>query len=198
MRYVLRFLFLAAGLWGVGFFWFVSSLPRSGAETLPANLESDTQSTGIVALTGGGGRIEAALTLMQARSADRMLITGVNPDTRKSELAATLPQADEMFDCCVDIGQQAETTRGNALETRDWVVQKDYDRIIVVTTDYHLPRAIAEIRRVLPDTEVIAWPVPSRVAPKEGWLSSPDAILVLAKEYSKFIAVKALQILKIS
>lgn len=198
MQALFRLLLFIGVVWVGGFLWFAASLPRAGSVTLEQAGAVQPDETGIVALTGGGGkRIEAAFDLLASQSADRMLITGVHPDTRKSELAANLPDSTALFDCCIDLGQRALTTRGNAVETKDWVEERGYRRIILVTTDYHIPRARAELRRALPDVEIINWPVPSRVAPAEGWLTSPGALTVLAKEYTKFLAVRALQILNI-
>jgi uncharacterized SAM-binding protein YcdF (DUF218 family) len=193
MRVLFRAICGGAFLWLFGFVWFVQTLPREQASSVVDELAAaPTDNTGIVALTGGGGtRIKAAVDLLAQEEGEKLLISGVHPDAQKHELAAHHPEKEVLFDCCVDLGKDAQTTTGNAMETSAWIAENNFDRVIIVTTDYHMPRAIAEIRMMMPDKEVLAYPVASAKVPQDNWFLSLPALKILSLEYTKFLTVKA-------
>lgn len=142
----------------------------------------------IVVLTGGHARLGPAANLLEQRAGNRLLVSGVNPQTGASALrkALDLPQAD--FDCCVDIGYQAADTVGNAREIANWVTQYGFTSIIVVTNDYHMPRSLAEIRRVDDTLELIAYPISNPPEPNESIAVKASRLRTLLGEYGKFLA----------
>lgn len=148
----------------------------------------------IVVLTGGHARLAPAAKLLEQRAGQRLLVTGVNPQTGAVALrnALDLRQAD--FDCCVDIGYQAADTVGNAHEITNWVAQNGYKSIIVVTNDYHMPRSLTEIRRVNDTIELIAYPISNPPAPNESIIVKSARLRVLLSEYGKFLASQILSI----
>jgi uncharacterized SAM-binding protein YcdF (DUF218 family) len=172
-----------------GFFVFCASLPRAGAFTLPA-APGLAEERGIIVLTGDNGpRIEAGLALQAEGLARRVLISGVHPQTRKADLASMGDAA--VLECCVDLGPWARSTRGNAIESRDWLRRHGFATVLLVTSDFHLPRATAELRQAAPNIEIIGVPVASDLAPAEGWMGSLRAWRVLGLEYLKFLFVSA-------
>ena len=170
-----------------GFFIFCATLPRaSDASQLTAEGAKDRA---IIVLTGGGGqRIEKGLALQRQGLADRVLISGVNPRTSKSDLASMGDK--ETLDCCVDLGPWARTTHGNAAESRAWLDRHGYKTVLLVTSDFHLPRATAELRHSAPEVAIIGVPVASNLAPETGWMASPSAWDLLAGEYIKYLFVR--------
>lgn len=137
-----RVLSLIALAWLLGFALFVVLLPRpAGAETTDA----------IVVLTGGAGRIERGLALIEAKRAKRMLVSGVDRMVRPHELAAQYDKPAALFRCCIDLDEEAVDTRSNAEETADWVQKRGYKSVRLVTTDWHMPRARFELARALHD-----------------------------------------------
>ena len=183
-----------AALLLVGFGVFAATLPRV-ASAEPVRLEEKAGGTppaarGIVALTGGAGaRIEHALALQAAGLGDRVLISGVNPRIGKADLSSTGSQA--QLDCCVDLGPFARTTRGNALEARAWLHTHGYTTVYLVTSNFHLPRARAEMERLAPEIEVIGVPVDSNLVPDGAWMGSMRAWRTVAGEYAKLLAAQA-------
>ena len=99
-RAVLMGVALAAALVAADFFWFVHQMPVS--EAAPAR-----NADGIVALTGGPFRINDALDLLASGHGKRLLISGVNPTTRRGEIARLMPEHERWFTCCVDIDHSA-------------------------------------------------------------------------------------------
>ncbi|MEO1041344.1 MAG: YdcF family protein [Pseudomonadota bacterium] len=175
-----------------GFFVFCATIPRADHNTHDEVAEAiahfPVHERAIVVLTGErGGRIQEGLNLGATGIADRILISGVNPDTTKEDLSAMGSMA--MLDCCVDLGPMARSTRDNAIEARDWLEDRQYKAALLVTSDFHLPRARAELRRVVPDIEIIGVPVASELAPEKAWMSRVVSWRVLGKEYLKFLVV---------
>ncbi|MEM9234157.1 MAG: YdcF family protein [Pseudomonadota bacterium] len=174
----------------LGFFAFVSQLPREkdfDLSTAMAALKGiDRQDVGIVVFTGGNGeRIERGLKLYETGAAERVLISGTHPEVRKADLASTGDRT--IIECCVDLGPKAQTTIGNAIEARDWAREHDYKAVILVTSEFHLPRAAVELRHAAPELTIIRVPVASRLTPDEGWMTSPGVWGYLAREYLKFV-----------
>lgn len=151
-----------------------------------ARLSPDPEASAdaIIVLTGGEGRLAVATELLERRAGSRLLISGVHPDVTPDELRAAMGTNARLFDCCVDLGRQAADTTGNAIETAEWVSERGYGRVVIVTSDYHLPRSLLEIRARMPDVELIAYPVAS----PRPW-SDLNSTRRWVLEYLKFTAV---------
>jgi uncharacterized SAM-binding protein YcdF (DUF218 family) len=146
----------------------------------------------IVALTGGSNkRLETAMTLLEQGHGRRLLISGVNPKVKDDELAALLGADAAMFACCVDVGRTAEDTLGNASETAAWTRRNGFDTVLVVTDDYHMPRSLVELRLAMPEMELIAYPVRTRVTAPRAWQTDIAAAGRLGSEYVKLLVVRA-------
>jgi uncharacterized SAM-binding protein YcdF (DUF218 family) len=141
----------------------------------------------IVVLTGGEARIPEAIKLLARGKGRRLLISGVNPITTRKELASLMPNSQGLFRCCVDVDYVARDTIGNATETRNWVDKRGFKSLIVVTASYHMPRSLAELRRALPDTRFIPYPVKPGNLHTEDWWTHTPTLRFLAKEYIKFL-----------
>lgn len=163
-----------------GFFYFASLI---GETPLSGVREADA----IVVLTGGEARIPEAIKLLSQGKGGRLLISGVNPITTRKELASLAPDSKHWFRCCIDVDQVARDTVGNANETRNWVKNRGFKSLIVVTSSYHMPRSLAEFRRALPDTEFIAYSVTPGNLRFDAWWRNSDAFQLLAMEYAKFL-----------
>lgn len=169
---------------------------------MPAPLaELATQTTGIAVLTGSGGRIEAGLTLLLADQGQRMLISGIGEGVSKDDILRIASEGEDfaphqlagLMACCIDLGPAARNTRGNAEETRRWADARELDQIILVTADFHLPRALVEFRREMPERRVIPNAVPTRGlgVDQNGmtqWWQSGRRLLTVSREYGKYLA----------
>ncbi len=145
---------------------------------------------GIVAVTGGAQRIEDAAALLGRGVAARLLISGVHEATTAGALALRSPQLARLLRCCVDIGRQAQDTRGNAREAREWVRRRGYDSLIVVTSAYHMPRTLTEIRRVMPEVRLVPYPVNPDGRDYARWLRDPEVFRLLGLEYGKYVVAR--------
>lgn len=165
--------------WCIGLAWFTYGATRP-ATAVP-------QSDGIVVLTGGAGRIEAALDLLAQGRARLMLISGVSEHLELEEVVRaagrTVPPA--LADR-VSLGHSATSTVGNAMETASWARANGLRSLIVVTAGYHMRRALAEIGTALPDVSLHPDPVQPPALSRPGL----GTLRLLASEYVKWLAVE--------
>ena len=185
MKSVAAFLILLM-FWVVGLLAFTARIERSTPAPEPPEAEA------VVALTGNANvRIIAAVRLLEQGKAGRMLVSGVNPDVTRAELRSVSKATQNLYDCCVQLGYDAADTKGNAAETAAWVKDKGFKSLIVVTADYHMPRAILELRAVLHGTgvRVETYAVPTPALKARGWWRSPRAARLMVMEYCKYLAI---------
>jgi uncharacterized SAM-binding protein YcdF (DUF218 family) len=167
-----------------GFLWFAFNVVREEAPL-------DSTADGIVALTGGASRIADAVELLALGRGRRLLITGVGPSTNTAELMRLAPDHKRWFGCCIDLDYTAANTVGNAVETRRWARERGFRSLLVVTSAYHMPRAMLEISHRLPDVTLIPFPVVSGQIRAEPWWSHPGTAKLLMFEYLKFLVAAA-------
>src|SRR3954452_14618890 len=164
----------------LGFVWFASQISTREV-TLTRNAD------GIVVLTGGSSRVNDAFELLASKRGRRLLITGVYPATNRGEISRLLPEYQRLFACCVDLDRTAVNTLGNAIGTRRWVQAQGFRSLIVVTSAYHMPRALAELAHQLPGVEFVPYPVVSERLRAEPWWSHIATAKLLFSEYVKYI-----------
>lgn len=173
-----------AFLWLGGLLAFVGQI---SALTPPEDAIAD----GIVVLTGGADRINAAIVLLQRGEAKRLLITGVHPQIGPAALTGVTIGTKGLFECCVDLDREARNTRGNARAAAKWARERNYRRLIIVTANYHTPRSLLEFRKALPDAVLIAYPVAPREVILDRWWTHPGTTSLLASEYTKYLLALA-------
>jgi uncharacterized SAM-binding protein YcdF (DUF218 family) len=143
IRRILSLLILA---YAFGYALFVVLLPGPG----------DNRATdAIVVLTGGAGRIDRGLELLEKGRARRMLISGVDRSVRPIELAVHSGRDQALFECCIDLGRESVDTRSNAEETARWLAKHKFRTVRLVTTDWHMARARFELSRRTGDVDVL-------------------------------------------
>jgi uncharacterized SAM-binding protein YcdF (DUF218 family) len=150
---------LGAGLvaliiWWVGLMTFADRVARSTPAVTPAPAD------GIVALTGGSDvRLRAATDLLESGRGRRLLVSGVNPRVTRGAIWTLTGAAKPLFDCCVDLDFTAANTIGNGRESARWARAMGYHSLILVTADYHTPRAKLELEAMASGTRITVYPV---------------------------------------
>lgn len=159
-------------LYALGFALFGVSLAQpAGAERTEA----------VVVVTGGSGRLERGMEVLERGQAKRMLISGADPSVTRADLARRLgPGTLRTLRCCVDLGSDAVDTRSNAEEARRWIVRRGYRSVRLVTSDWHMRRAAYEFRQDLPDTRIVEDAVQTR-----------PSLWLLFLEYNKYLLRRA-------
>ena len=175
---ITQFLFgFAATLLLAGFFVFLVKVNTAKPPTTIAKID------GIVVLTGAdGGRLTAAASLLQSGHGERMLISGVNKTVKPAQIQALLGIGDAKFSCCVDLDYQAENTFDNGHETAIWARALGYERILLVTSAYHMPRAKLELNAASGEVSIIAYPVRANQG-----ASTWRKTRLLVREYGKLL-----------
>lgn len=155
-------------LYALGFVLFGVSLAKpAGAERTDA----------VVVLTGGSGRLERGMAVLKRGEAKRMLISGADPSVTRADLARRLgPGTLRTLRCCVDLGSEAVDTRSNAEEARRWMARRGYRTVRLVTSDWHMRRAVYEFRQDLPNATIIEDAVQTR-----------PSLWLLFLEYNKYL-----------
>ena len=166
-----------------GFGYFIWQLPDQ-------QIELDRNADGIVVLTGGDSRVSDGLALLATGRAKRLLISGVYTGTTTSDIARQVVDYNRMLNCCVDLDYSAINTLGNAVGTRQWTLKNGFHSLIVVTSAYHMPRALAELSHQLPEVALIPYPVVSDRLRVEPWWSNGATTKVVLSEYVKYLAAK--------
>ena len=167
----------------LGFAWFAVRVVLS---TPPEEARADA----IVVLTGGRDRIQGGVELLEEGRGRRLLISGVHPQTRAADIRRATVADSALFDCCVDLGHRAETTVGNAVEVAGWARDHGFASLIVVTSDYHMPRTMVELERATPGLRKIGWPVKRSDPAGETWFFHPATAKLLLFEYVKYIVTR--------
>ena len=171
---------LALALGFAGFVWLLPS----------QEVALDRNADGIVVLTGGTSRVTDALELLASGHGKRLLITGVNPGTTTGDIARQTVDYGRLLNCCVDLDYSALNTLGNAIQARRWAIEHGFKSLIVVTSSYHMPRALAELAHQLPDAALIPFPVVSDRLRIEPWWSNSTTTRLVLSEYFKYLFAK--------
>ena len=135
------------------------------------------QTSAIVVITGGPGRIERATDVLAGGGAKRMLIAGADPSVRKDDLVRRIGGHARLFKCCVDLGSESVDTRSNAEEAKRWLDKHGYRSLRLVTSDWHMRRASYEFHRTLGKGYTV---VPDAVRTQPG-------LMTLFAEYNKYL-----------
>ena len=156
---------------------------------------------GIVVATGHDGRVSAGVDLLIKGNASRLLISGVGDGVRKSDIKSIVEaeitvdetRLDDVLNCCIDLGPRATDTEGNALEAYDWAKTHNINHMIIVTSEFHMPRAMLAFEQHFPEDALVAYTVqtPWLLLDENGfsgWWKSPQRISLMAGETIKYVA----------
>ncbi len=173
-------LVLAPVVWAAGFLRFVDQVPRPG----PVQA---AQADAVVVLTGGSGRLEAGFELLSDRRAERLFVSGVNAQVTKQQMRSRAGHtvSNTLFACCVELGHEAMDTLGNATETAAWVRKNEVRSILLVTSNYHMPRSRFELSLLLPDVVIHPFPVFAERVEMDRWWRHPETLQLLWTEFHK-------------
>ena len=178
-RFILFVLGLITTGLTLGFFVFAISVSRLTTPSSPPKAD------GIVVWTGkGGDRVQSGVSLLRAKQAERLLISGTNANLSRETILSTLGLPDELADCCVDM-DQAKDTVDNAQQTANWAKALGYDHIILVTSAYHMPRAEIEIGTAAGRLGITSYPI--RGSDEQPWWRDGTQFKRMVQEYGKLV-----------
>jgi len=157
-------------LYALGFVLFAVTLGKPAPRNAPIT-------DAAVVLTGGPGRIEHAVDVLKARKSRRLFVDGADPSVTKPDLARRIRGSGKWLACCVDLGSESVDTRSNAEEASRWLAGHNYKSLRLITSDWHMRRALYEFHRALGRKYQI---VPDAVR-------TEPSFLTLFSEYNKFL-----------
>ena len=180
MKIVLVAIFVLLCVWAGAFLTFMEEI---GNTAPPPSQDVG----GIVILTGTPARLTTGFDLLKENEGARLLVSGVNSKVTRETLRQAMGQSEELMNCCVDLGRLARNTEGNAYETSLWAKSHHFKSLAIVTSAYHMPRSLVELKRQMPDVKLIAYPVASDTLELTGWWKNPRAFMVVAGEFNKYV-----------
>jgi uncharacterized SAM-binding protein YcdF (DUF218 family) len=134
---------LVALVYLLGFVFFALTLGK------PAEENGETTDA-VVVLTGGSGRIEHAIEVLEDGKAKRLLVAGADPSVTKADIARRLGGGSRsVIRCCLDLGSESVDTRSNAEEAHRWLASHKFHSVRLITSDWHMRRARYEFHKVL-------------------------------------------------
>jgi uncharacterized SAM-binding protein YcdF (DUF218 family) len=181
LRRLLLGILVLAVLWLGGLVAFATAI----AGLTPADPGRTTDA--IVVLTGGSERLPVAFDLLEEGRAHKLYISGVYRGVDVRELLQRSGQPPGELECCIELGH-ADDTDGNAVESAAWIAREGFQSVRLVTANYHMPRALIEFRRRVPEVTIIAHPVTPHQVHMEAWWRWPGTASLLTVEYNKFLA----------
>ena len=155
---------------------------------------NNIESPNIVILTGGANRIKDGLKIIEDFQNSKninykILVSGTGMGFTKSSLKKKLgPNFNShLIQCCIDLDGVSKNTLTNASETFKWTYVNDIKEFILVTSNYHMPRAILEFKNVMPNLKIYTYAITPKKHDIKNWLSSYQTFSLVFTEYCKFI-----------
>ena len=167
---------------------------------------SPKKASNIVILTGGSNRIRDGLKIIKnlensAIINTKLLISGTGKGFTLSNVKKLLPKSESLdifLKCCIELDNKSQNTHSNAIETFKWAKKNNIKTFILITSNYHMPRAALEFKARMPNFEIITHPITPKKHDISNWMHSFETFSLIFTEYSKFlIAVSKIKILNL-
>lgn len=189
---VLLLFFVVAGIWIKDLYQF-SQIIRSSEALSPLdknNMDVDL----VVVLTGGQGRFKAGIDLLKRFPDAWLLISGAESyvtldDVLRANMLTNLSDKERSR---IWLGKFSRNTVENAIEVREVAEKIEAKSIVLVTSSYHIRRALELLKRelaksTLKNPKVFYHPVESPNFPKMGWWRRIIGWQIFFSEYFKSI-----------
>ncbi len=181
IKIALTILLVFVFIWIAGLYHFAGMIPDPG----PISAE---QSDAIVVLTGGARRVGEGLSLLERGLGKRLFVSGVYRGVDVQALLKVARRTPGEFECCIALGYLADSTRGNAVETSNWIERENISSVRIVTASYHMPRSLLEFRHTLPTgVRIVPHPVFPVGFHRDNWWRWPGSALLAISEYHKYL-----------
>jgi uncharacterized SAM-binding protein YcdF (DUF218 family) len=138
----------------------------------------------VLVLTGGENRIAEGYRAWKEGKGRELFILGAG---REAKLSNILPGGSEVSPDSlprIHIEGWSKNTLENAFSAKSAVVSRTYRKVILVTSDYHVPRAYLAVRTILPASVTISViPVKSDWRRRGAWYRLPRLFLMEGWKY---------------
>ena len=155
---------------------------------------NNKKSSNIVILTGAANRIKDGLKIIDGFEKlkiinYKILVSGTGKGFSKNSLIKQIsPDFNPvLIECCIYLDSVSKNTFTNAIETSKWAKRNGVKEFILITSNYHMPRAILEFKNVMPDHKIYTFPITPRKHNIENWMSSSETFSLVFKEFCKYV-----------
>lgn len=104
-----------------------------------------------VVLTGGAGRVKEGMDLLARRSIRKLIVSGVNPQADWRDIFTNWPFYQDVAEADIILERRSRTTFGNAQQTLAVAEALRCRDLLVITSQYHLHRALLTFRAEFDD-----------------------------------------------
>jgi len=155
---------------------------------------NEKENPNIVILTGGANRIKDGLKIIKdfkksKQNNYKILVSGTGVGFTKNSLKNKLgPNFNShLIQCCIDLDNVSQNTFTNASETLKWTNKNNIKEFILITSNYHMPRALLEFKNVMPNLKIHTYAITPKKHDIENWFSSYQTFGLIFTEYCKHI-----------
>ena len=150
------------------------------------------KSSNIVILTGGTNRIKDGLKIVNkfeksSTFNSKILVSGTGKGFTKMSLAKNIDFDFNLIECCIELDSISTNTYSNAFETLKWVKKNNISEFILITSNYHMPRAFLEFKYRMPYLKISTYPITPKKHNIKNWLGSFQTFSLVLSEYCKFL-----------
>ena len=178
-------------LWFIGLFNYKEKI-------VTLRKSSFVQATNIVILTGGSNRIKGGLKIINSFNKSdlnniKLLISGTGKGFTKLSVNKMLSKKNDFHSfikCCVELDSKSKNTYSNAIQTKKWVDKNNINQFILITSNYHMPRALLELREQIPSIKIFEYPINPTKHEIKNWIYSFETFFLVFVEYSKYQLAK--------
>lgn len=188
IRAAFHALLVIAILWLAGFVWYAGEITK--ATPGPDSPLDETRADAVVVLTGAQDRLGVGFELLTQGHAQRMFISGVYRGVDVQQILRTLRRSPREAENAIVLGYGADDTVGNARETAEWMAKENLSSLILVTSNFHMPRALLEFHAAMPDVIIVPRATASPSFKIEAWWRWPGTLRLIASEWTKYVAAR--------
>lgn len=144
----------------------------------------DLNPDAIVVLAGGKGRIEEGVRLYREGKGGHLLLIGVDPSVKKSDLYKDAPgvrSSEQVY-----LEKVSRNTLENAIFARELILKNNVRSMLLITSRYHMKRSLLIFRNILPkDIAIYPHPVTGKNS-ADTWWSHGGSLRLLFSEFYKY------------
>ena len=154
---------------------------------------NNKESPNIVILTGGTNRIKDGLKIIENfrnsnKTNYKILVSGTGTGFTKNSLKNKLgPNFNtKLIQCCIKLDSVSKNTFTNASETFKWTHKNDIKEFILITSNYHMPRALLEFKNIMPNLKIYTYVITPKKHNIQNWLKSYHTFSLVFTEFFKY------------
>ena len=174
--------------------YFLFGLAEYKKKILSTITYTSKNSSNIVILTGGTNRIEDGFKIInkfekKSEFNSKILVSGTGKGFTVLSLEKKLNFDFDVniIKCCVELDSISTNTYSNARETLKWAKRNNIKEFILITSNYHMPRAYLEFLNRMPNFKIFSYPITPKKHNINQWLSSFQTFSLIFSEYCKFL-----------